>query len=593
MAKAASVSKAFQAALARPVLNRLATIPVFQQGQELFLHHHLTGLIVESDEAAAHVQDGQAFLARLWMEDGFLQYECPCERGQQGFLCAHGVAVALASLEAKPAAGKGTGKGKAKAKTIDLASTDKILREQSSDTLAGLLLNWAQQDERFMQYLMTFAAQQGGFALDLKAYRASLKKRLKKPRMSDTAADYKKLAKLIETELGQIAALGDQGQGYAALALAADVVVFLFTFHTYDCAGAHWVVNLIPVAVQHFVRAARQSRADPQVLIPHILSFYRNDLEAELEFRAQGDLADLLGLLGESGKLALAHAAEALVQPSGPYWRDRAPTLRMMKLAQNLFLEARDFDSMERVLARYQSEGFSEALDFARLLLQHSQSQRTLDYLPRVEQKNSKVPPREFLWLVAEAHLQLKNVSGALAAALPAIQQHQRGEFEILHKFAIRLGCWLLWRKMLLADGLKNDPHSLHRPHWRFQIHMLEKNYAAAWPIALEHPIDPELACKCAIEMIPQDADNAARIFAQSAEILLSDTRTLMRAIGYLDLAAQLVIDQGVRPPGLAGVLRATQRRFGVYGSSHVVKSHELLWNKAIALLTTSTAPRA
>ena len=160
------------------------------------------------------------------MEDGFLQYECPCERGQQGLLCRHGVAVALASLESAPTPGK----VKAKAKTIDLANTDKILREQSSDTLAGLLLNWAQQDERLMQHLMSFAAQQGGFALDLKAYRAGLKKRLKKPRMSDTAADYKKLAKAIETELVQIAALADQGQGYAALTLAADIVLFLFTY---------------------------------------------------------------------------------------------------------------------------------------------------------------------------------------------------------------------------------------------------------------------------------------------------------------------------------------------------------------------------
>ena len=104
-AKAARVSKAFQTALARPVLNRLDTIPIFQQGQELFQHHQLQGLVVESDEVAAHVQDGQPFLARLWMEDGFLQYECPCERGKEGFLCAHGVAVALASLESNPTAG--------------------------------------------------------------------------------------------------------------------------------------------------------------------------------------------------------------------------------------------------------------------------------------------------------------------------------------------------------------------------------------------------------------------------------------------------------------------------------------------------------
>ena len=579
--KAARVSKAFQTALARPVLNRLATIPIFQQGQELFQHHQLKGLVVESDEVAAHVQDGQPFLARLWMEDGFLQYECPCERGKEGFLCAHAVAVALASLESNPTAGK----VKAKAKTIDLANTDKILREQSSDTLAGLLLNWAQQDERLMQHLMSFAAQQGGFALDLKAYRTLLKKRLKKPRMSDTAADYKKLAKVIETELAQIAALADQGQGYAALTLASDVVMFLFTFHTWDSAGAHWVVNLLPVALQYFSQAAQRSRADAAVLIPHILAFYRHDLGSELEYSTDHGQFDLQELLDESGQLALAGAAEALVEPPGPNWRDRAPTLRLMKLAQDLYLLAQDFDGMERVVTRYQSEGFLEPLELARLFLRNSQPQRTLDYILRVRESSKKTPPREFGWLAAEAHLQLKNPAAALTAALPALEQHDPSDFENLHHFATRHGCWPEWRKLLLAENPQDDPQRLHRHHWRFQLHMLEKNYAAAWPIAVYHPMHPELACQCAAEMRQQDPTNAARVIGESAESLLSETRTFMRAIGYLDLAAQLVIDQGIRPSALANALRATQRRFGIHGHLHIVKSHEFVWNKAIALL--------
>ena len=581
MAKAARVSKAFHTALARPVLNRLATIPIFQQGQELFLHHQLNGLIVESDEVAAHVQDGQPFLARLWMEDGFLQYECPCERGAQGFLCCHGVAVALASLESTPTPGK----VKAKAKTIDLVNTDKILREQSSDTLAGLLLNWAQQDERLMQHLMSFAAQQGGFALDLKAYRAALKKRLKKPRMSDTAADYKKLAKAIETELAQIAALADQGQGYAALTLAADVVLFLFTFHTWDSAGAHWVLALVPVALQHFAQAARQSRADATVLIPHILAFYRYDVAAELESSTGHHQFDVRELLGQSGQLALARAAEALVEPAGPVWRERAPIVRMMKLAQDLYLEAQDFDSMERVVTLYQCEGFLEPLNLARLFLNHSQPQRTLDYLLRVQQSSKKKVPREFGWLAAEAHLQLKNIAAALTAALPILEQHDPTDFQTLYNFADRHGCWPQWRKLLLAENPPEDPLRLHRHHWRFQLHMMEKSYAAAWPIAVYQPMHPELACQCAAEMRQKDPLNAARVIGESAESLLSETRTFMRAIGYLDLAAQLVIDQGVRPTALANALRATQRRFSIHGHLHIVKSHEFVWNKAISLL--------
>ena len=436
-----------------------------------------------------------------------------------------------------------------------------------------------------MQHLMSFAAQQGGFALDLKAYRAGLKKHLKKPRMSDTAADYKKLAKAIETELAQIAALADQGQGYAALTLAADVVLFLFTFRTWDSAGAHWVLSLVPVALQHFAQAARQSRADPAMLIPHLIAFYRHDLGTELEYSTELGDFDLWDLLGETGQLALARAAEALVDPPGPNWQDRAPMVRLMRLARDLYLEAGDFDSMERVVARYHSEGLLEPLELARLFLMNAQPQRTLDYLLRVQQGTKKKLPREFSWLAAEAHLQLKNMAAALAAALPMLEQYDPSDFETLYNFATRHGCWPEWRKLLLAEHPKDDPQRLHRHHWRFHLHMLEKNYAAAWPIAVYHRMHPELACQCAFEMRRQDPTNAARVIGESAESLLSETRTLMRAIGYLDLAAQLVIDQGIRPTALANALRGTQRRFSIHGHLHIVKSHEFVWNKAIALL--------
>ena len=165
------------------------------------------------------------------------------------------------------------------------------------------------------------------------------------------------------------------------------------------------------------------------------------------------------------------------------------------------------------------------------------------------------------------------------------LEHYDPSDFESLYNFATRHGCWPEWRKVLLAEHQKNDPQRLHRHHWRFHLHMAEKNYAAAWPIAVQHRMHPELACQCAFEMRQEDPTNAARVIGESAESLLSETRTLMRAIGYLDLAAQLVIDQGIRPTALANALRGTQRRFGIHGYLHIVKSHEFVWNKAIALL--------
>ncbi len=582
----ASVSKAFRIALARPVLNRLATIPIFQQGQELFLHQHLTGVIVESDEAAAHVQDGEPFLARLWMEDGFLQYECPCTRGQQGLLCAHAVAVALAALEGKPAEGK----AKAKPKTIDLAQTDKVLREQSSDTLAGLLLNWAQQDDRLLHSLMSFAAQQGGFALDLKAYRIALKKRLKKPRRGATAADYRHYAKSISVELEQISGLITQGQSYAALELAAEVVQFLLTFHSYDGNGVDVVLDLVPQAFDIFVRAGRQSRAEPKVLIPHLLAFYGQDIDAELDDDPDRKLEGLEAcgeLLGVEGRLALARAAEVLVvDPREVAWEARAMSVRMLKLCQSVYLANRDFDGVERVISAFGTDDFREALAFARLLLQHAEPRRALDFLERAKATLRKRPSHETFWLLAEAHLQLGDPTAAFVAALPILESHRPEELEELRHFAVDHACWPQWREFLLAEKPPGKPPAEHRHHWRFQLHILEKNFADAWPIAVWHQMDPALAGQCALEMKDTDPVHAARVLTGSAETLLQSDRTIMKAITYLDAAAQLVIDQGMRPDQLAAILRASQRRLGIYGNSHLVKIREPLWNKAIGLLT-------
>ncbi len=567
------VSKGFQTALARPVLNRLATIPVFQQGQELLLHHHVTGLVLESDEAAANVDDGQKFLTRLWMEDGFLQYECACERGTQGLLCAHGVAVALAALEGKPAAGK----AKAKPKTIDLAQTDKILREQSSDTLAGLLLNWARQDDRFLQHLMSFAALQGGLSIDLKSYRASLKKRLKRPNMSANAAEYRRFTKAVATEIQAIQALADQGQAYVALELAADIVNLLLTLGDHGSAGDYLPLALIPAALELFVVAARKARATPEVLIPHVLRFYQQDPHEGPE------VLNLKELLGEGARLELAKAAEAKIEPKRQKWEERVTSLRMLKLAQGLYLEWKDFDAVERVGLKYGASDRYELLSQAGMFLKHGEPKRTLAFLEKVRAIEGKQTlARDWNYLAAEAHLKLGEPEAALEAMMPILHTHHPTDLQSVIGYGEQHNCWPAWRKLLLAD---RPAEAKHQHYWQFLIHMKEKNYPAAWAIALLHSVPVPQACECAMEMRAADPENAARLLAAAAAELLSDTTAGARAIGYLDVAAALVIDQGVRPAGVAAALRGAQRRYSVYGAAHLVRSREPVWNKAIAFL--------
>lgn len=575
------LSKAFQSSLARPVLNRLATIPVFQQGQELFLHQQTKGLVAAEDGASATVHDGEPFLARLWMEDGFLQYECGCERGQQGLMCAHAVAVALAALERKTAAGK----TKKKAETINLAETDRILREQSSDTLTGLLLTWAQQDDRLLQHLMNFAAQQGGFALDLKTYRSALKRRLKKPSMHATPAESKRHAKAVSLELDQLEALLTQGQAFAALELSAEIVMLLLKFEEYSAAFA-LVRDQVPRAYSIFLRAAKQTKAEAKTLIPHQIGFHRLGLDPELKQSNPKLLAEFAELLGKQGQLDLARAAEALVDPKAVTWEGRVASRRMLELAQTLYLSAQDFEALERLLFGSGAEDAREILAFARQLLRQGEPERARGFLERAKGHFKRSPPRESYWLLSEAQVQLGDVSAAFVSLLPVLEQHDAQDFEAVHRFAVDHGCWPQWREYLLAEKPPGRPAVAHRPHWRFQLHMLEKNYTDAWALAVWHQLDPVLSGQCALEMRELDPVHAARVLAASAEAMMKDDRTIVRALGYLDAAAQLVVDHQVRPDHLGDLLRATHRRFNIYGMAHLVKTREPLWQKAIGMLS-------
>jgi len=565
------LGKAFQTALARPVLNRLATIPVFQQGQELLLHHHLTGLELDSDEAAANVQDGKAHLTRLWMEDGFLQYECACERGAQGLLCAHAVAVALAALEGKPAAGK----AKAKPKTVDLAQTEKILREQSSDTLAGLLLSWAQQDERLLHQLMSFAAREGGLAIDLKGYRSSMKKRLKRPTAHSNAAEYKRFRKAVELEMGSIQTLTEQGQAYAALELSADVLMILLTLTDYGNSGEYLPLQLIPAAVELFHGAARKARADGKVLIPHLLHFYESDPHEEV-----GSLFNLAEMLTEPERLEMAKAAELRVKPRSAKWEERAGSVRMLNLANDLYLKRKDYDAMDRVVLQYAEDDVYTLQVHARLLMKAGEPARALAFFERSRRDDHRHATRDWYWLRAEAHVNMGDPLKALGALAPLFDKPHSTTVEMAHSFAKQHGCWPVWRAELFKDESV-----------RFLIHMQEEDFPAAWEIVKSKGLRGHEPSDCALRMREVDPEHAARVLAEWAAKLVVDSTYAPQGVGHLDVVAECVIARGVRGAGLAEVFRNAYRLLGAYGSIHLVRTREPLWSKAIGLLEGVPAP--
>ncbi|MBY0506700.1 MAG: hypothetical protein K2X03_22465 [Bryobacteraceae bacterium] len=582
------LSKPFGTALARPVLNRLATIPIFQQGQELFLKGHVSSLEIELDETAASVSDGgESFLARLWMEDGFLQYECPCERGAQGLLCAHSVAVALAALEPKPVAAKGSAKGKPKAKKLGAAEMDKILREQPSDVLAGLLLNWAQQDDRLLQHLMNFAVQEGGYALDLKAYIAALKKRLKRPPQSARPAEWKKHGQAIQLELDQASAMTGQGQPFAALEVIAELINLLFTFDRAP-ASAEALLTMLPAAMDEFLRAARLAKATPQTLIPYLLKFYLHDFENRLRYESAGDRIEALRtLLGEAGVRQLSEAAEAaLTSASGP--RQHTIAVRMLTLAQSGYAKQSDYDSMERAQLRFDQSNVDPDNGFVFFLTQRNERERAIAYVGKLMAQCAPGTRPHLPLLMTTLLLQAGRVEDAFVAAIPVFSRPDYRETSRLQQMADQHQCWPEWRKFLFSSNPPGNPTEAQRHLWAFNVHMATRQYPAAWEVVRQGLIESPQAAECAMEMRDADPLLAATVLSQHGAGILNVTSYSFLPGRWLQAACEIVLKHKVRPANLESLLRElsdeTPKKMG-----YMHYSSRQLWKNTLAILTART----
>ncbi len=390
MAKS-GLSKSFQTALARPVLQRVATTPVFQQGQQFFHDGRVHRLIAEKDEAAGEVRDETTYLARLWMDDGFLQFECPCETGQQSLLCAHGVAVGLAAM-APPSKGK----GKPKVKVVDLAETDRVLREQPVETLVGLLLNWAREDERLQQHLMNFAAEQAGMSLDVKEMVAGLRRRLRRMPAAARPLEAKRYSEQIKREMEELETMLLRGHAAAVVEMAGELVRLIYVHQDHNLS-VKVIFQHIPKALSLFVQAARASRCERMVVITQVLSW---DIHPDVD---KIDLGEVYEWLGPVGRRELAQEAERRVEHVHPDWRKRAVHVRWLAFACAYYLSVKAPESYVRAVLRYAHGAPNDAILQVRSLMNAGYPRETLALIKALTEGASASDASVYEWMRVKA----------------------------------------------------------------------------------------------------------------------------------------------------------------------------------------------
>jgi uncharacterized Zn finger protein len=138
-------------------LKKHAGSTVFQRGQAYFAHDAVGRVRVIGNRVKARVEGSEVYEVELWDETGRLGYDCTCPHAAEGNFCKHCVALGLAWLDGA-------------ADWMDVDDEDETpvagtpgdpwnaiqayLESQSRETLAALLLESAQRDDRLYQSLL-------------------------------------------------------------------------------------------------------------------------------------------------------------------------------------------------------------------------------------------------------------------------------------------------------------------------------------------------------------------------------------------------------------------------------------------------------
>ena len=155
-----NVSNTLSRAINDAVVRRLADAQSYPRGLDYFSHGHVESLVDGDDGVRAVVRGNQDYTVTLAADDGVLDYSCDCPVGSDGAFCKHCVAAALAWLNREAGPAKSPKRGKPK--EITLVDAGKILRAEDKESLVGMMLDWAKDDDRLHERLILYAARRSG-----------------------------------------------------------------------------------------------------------------------------------------------------------------------------------------------------------------------------------------------------------------------------------------------------------------------------------------------------------------------------------------------------------------------------------------------
>lgn len=147
-----STKSAFAAHISKDALKELAGERYFERGLAYFRSGAVSRLEATENQISARVSGTHPYIVRLWLVRRELAWNCSCPLGADGEFCKHLVATGLAWLaHGAPAA----------LSSPELQSAKAFIEASDKQTLAEILLGWAEREDELLAELL-LAAQRSG-----------------------------------------------------------------------------------------------------------------------------------------------------------------------------------------------------------------------------------------------------------------------------------------------------------------------------------------------------------------------------------------------------------------------------------------------
>jgi len=513
------------------VVRRLAGAQSYQRGLDYFSHGHVESLEETADGVRALVRGNQDYTVSLTADDGVLDYSCDCPVGSDGTFCKHCVAAALAWMNRN--AGPATPATRPKAKQLTLADAGKILQGEDKETLARMMLDWAQDDDRLRERLILYAARRSGPDTGAAAVRRAFEKAV---RVYDFV-HYREAsgwARGVDDAIDSVEQLLNDGQAAAVIELCEAALQSLESaIQSVDDSDGHF--SVMSGRLQHIhYRACLEARPDPVDLAKRLFQWELHS-DFDVFYGAAERYAKILGTKGLKSYRQLADAEWAKVPPrTARHERSEwGQHFRITHIMESLARVSGDIEELVAVMSRDLSSA-SSYLRIGEVYREAGQHEKALLWA----EKGLKAFPDRTDALLREFAAEEYHRRGRHADAMSLIwaefsERPFLETYKTLEKHAKNAGAWSDWRERALAEirsriaKAKEKARSQARPRWMaadddhsvlVEIFLHEGKAEDAWREAVAGGCSEGLWLRLAAKREKEHPGDAAPIYFKYAD---------------------------------------------------------------------------